>query len=121
MRSALLTLVLALGVAASAAASIPELPDREQDGTNPRALVGFRKCEITAIEANRTIIVWDELDQATHRLQLSNKVKLRATKKKEFDGRKKLVFEDLREGQRVKVNFRKNDGTILQIDVLPAE
>ena len=42
---------------------------------------------------------------------------LRAVHKRQFDGRKKLVFEDLRVGQRVKVNFRKNDGTILQIDV----
>ena len=119
MKSALAFFVLAAAFAATAVASIPEMPDREQDGLNPRALVGFRKCEITEVRADRTIIVWDDLDQATHRIQLSPKVKLRAVKKRQFDGRKKLVFEDLAEGQQVKVNFRKTDGTILQIDVLP--
>lgn len=120
MKSTLATLVLAIACAATAAASIPELPDREQDGLDPRALVSFRKCEITEVQqADRTIIVWDELDQAAHRIRLSPKVKLRAVNKRQFDGRKKLVFEDLAEGQRVKVNFRKQDGSILQIDVLP--
>lgn len=119
MRTSIATLVLAVAFAAAAVASIPELPDREQDGLDPRALVGFRKCEITEVRADRTIIVWDELDQATHQIHLSPKIKLRAAKKRQFDGRKKLVFEDLAEGQRVKVSFRKNDGSILQIDVLP--
>lgn len=119
MKSSVAFLVLAAAFAATAAASIPEMPDREQDGLDPRALVSFRKCEITEVLADRTIIVWDDLDQAAHRIRLSPKVKLRAVNKRQFDGRKKLVFEDLSEGQRVKVNFRKNDGTILQIDVLP--
>lgn len=119
MRTPIAIFVLAVAIAATAVASIPEMPDREQDGLNPRALVGFRKCEITEVRADRTIIVWDDLDRASHRIQLSPKVKLRAVKKRQFDGRKKLVFEDLSEGQRVKVNFRKADGAILQIDVLP--
>lgn len=119
MKSSLAILLFALAAAAPAAASIPELPDREQDGLDPRALVGFRKCEITEVGPDRTIIVWDEVDQATHRIQLSPQVKLRAVTRRQFDGRKKLVFEDLAEGQRVKVNYRKNDGRILRIDVLP--
>lgn len=119
MKSTIAIFVLTAAFATAAMASIPELPDLEQDGIDPHALVGFRKCEITQVLADRTIIVWDELDQATHRIRLSPKVKLRAVNKRQFDGRKKLVFEDLAEGQRVKVNFRKNDGTILKIDVLP--
>lgn len=105
-------------LAVPAAASIPELPDREAAGLDPRTLVGFRKCEITEVRPERTIIVWDGEDRAFHELRLSPKVKLRATTKRQF-GRKKLVFEDLDVGQRVKVNFRKADMTILQIDVLP--
>lgn len=120
MKSRLALFLLVMGLAAPVLASIPELPDREQDGLNPRLLVDFRKCEITEVrQADRTIIVWDAQDRATHQIQLSPKVKLRAVNKRQFDGRKKLVFEDLAEGQRVKVNFRKNDGTILKIDVLP--
>ena len=115
MTLALLPLVW---TARPAMASIPETVADETE-MEARDLFVARKCEVRGIGENRTVVLFDEFSRETHEIKLSEKVKLRAVKKKEFDGRKKLDFEDFAVGQRVKVNIRKSDGRILRIDVLP--
>ena len=45
-------------------------------------------------------------------------MKLRARRKKDFNGRKKLGLADLQAGQTVKVTYMVADGTIRSITVL---
>ena len=112
-------ILVALALAPAALpASIPEIPDPEAGGMDPRQLVGFRTCEVTEVREGRILVVLDEGDGAEHVLRLSPKLKIRAQAKKDFDGRRKLAFEDLDVGHRVKVSYRKSDGTILGVDVL---
>lgn len=110
---------LAVLAALPATASIPDIPDPDAGGIDPRQLVTFRKCEVARLGEGRTLFVFDELSEAIHKIELGKKVKLRAVSKAQFDGRKKLTFEDLEVGQVVKVSFRKADGQILRLDVLP--
>jgi len=63
------------------------------------------------------------LDPRTERvvtLKLTDSVPLRARSKNEFDGRKRLAWEDLAKGQKVRLTFRPNDGVIIRLTVLKA-
>lgn len=114
-----LAVMLPLTASLPAAASIPEIPDPNESEFDARQLFYSRKCQVRGVLEDRTVVLYDELSRKTHEIRLSEKVKLRAVAKKEFDGRKKLAFADFAEGQRVKVNVRKSDGRILRIDFLP--
>lgn len=106
-------------IAPLAMASIPEIPDPDESEFDARQLFVSRKCEVRGVKDDRRVVLYDEIGRETHEIKLSDKVKLRAVSKKQFDGRKKLEFSDFAVGQRVNVNIRKSDGRILRIDVLP--
>ena len=51
-------------------------------------------------------------------MQLDDGVALRAKRKKDFDGRKKLSFSDLAAGQVIKLTYLTENRRVVRIDVL---
>lgn len=72
---------------------------------------------VEVVQAERTLILMDEKERQ-HRVQIPEDVSIRAQSKKEFDGLRRLEFAHLREGQRLKLTFRADDGRLVRIQVL---
>ena len=102
-------------VLASHPAEIPE-----GAGANaPSSITADVKCRIEAVSATSSKLVLVDLEtESVHELELEDSVKLRAKKKKDFGGRKKLGLADLQPGQTVKVTYYVADGAIRSITVL---
>lgn len=73
---------------------------------------------IAKVGADNTIELLDPQTEKLTVVKLSDAVPLRAKSKKLFDGRKRLAFDDLEKGQRVRISFRADDGAILSVTVL---
>ncbi len=110
----LLTAVSVLPAAASSPAEMPE----GAEANGPTSITADVKCRVEQIGENSTIVLVDLETESRHEIQLDDTVTIRARKKKDFDGRKKLGLADLREGQTVKVTFQIADGVIRKITVL---
>ncbi len=109
----LLVTLAVLPAAASAPASIPE----GADANMPTSITAEFRLEIAEVRDDSTVVFLDE-DNMEHAVQLDDTVKIRARKKKDFDGRKRLGLADLRVGQKVKVTVFVADGAIRSITVL---
>ncbi|RPH57630.1 hypothetical protein EHM82_00850 [bacterium] len=72
---------------------------------------------VEVVPTDRTLIVVDEKERQ-HTVKIPEDVSIRAQSKKEFDGLRKLEFAHLREGQRLKLTFRSDDGRLVRIQVL---
>jgi hypothetical protein len=68
-------------------------------------------------EPNR-IYLYDPEAEETHVVLISEKTRLSARRKKDFDGRRKLDFGDLAMGQTLKITYRLDDGRITSIQVV---
>ena len=116
-KSTLATLLLltfaALPVTASAPATVPT----GADANMPTSITADFQLEISEVRDDSTVVFLDE-NQAQHVVQLDDTVKIRARKKRDFNGRKKLGLADLRVGQKVKVTVFVADGAIRSITVL---
>lgn len=73
---------------------------------------------ITEVGEDNTVVFLDPKTEQRTVIQLSDEVPLRAKSKKLFEGRKKLAFDDLEKGQKVRISFRADDGAILRLTVL---
>ena len=106
-----------MSVLASSPAEMPE----GADANAPASITADVKCRIDEVDANESTLVLVDLEnESRHVVALDDKVKLRARKKKDFDGRKKLGLADLRKGQTVKVTYYVTDLSIRSITVLEA-
>ena len=118
----LLILCLVLVAPTSAAASTPNpsvQAGNTEDGIDPSSVTASTKLEVrkVASEPNR-VYLFDAESEKTHVVVLSEKTKLTARRKKDFDGRRKLEFGDLEAGQTLKVTYRVADGQITSIQVV---
>ncbi len=73
---------------------------------------------ITALGEDNTVEFLDPKTEQRTSIKLGEAIPLRAKSKKLFDGRKKLAFDDLEKGQKVRISFRAEDGAILRLTVL---
>ena len=121
------TLTTACLMALSVGISIPSLAsvdgahsswDSEVDGQFPTEVTRSVKLVVKEIHPNRGVVFIDTELEESHTVQLAEDIQLTASKKKDFGGRKKLEFADLKVGQIVKMTFRISDGAILGITVL---
>lgn len=115
----LLTSCLVLLTVAGAAASTP-VPGRQpwsnQDGASPTAVTRALEGEILEVLPDRTLMVADEYGQRP--VQIPEAARIKAESKRDFDGRRKLDFADLRAGHRIKVVFLTETGEIVRLRVL---
>lgn len=116
-----LALAALLVLAGSAVASTPTggQTGNTKDGLSPSEVIGHAKLTVRnlASEPNR-LYLFDPETEKTHVVVLSDKTKLTARRKKDFEGRRKLEFDDLAVGQTLKVSYRLDDGRITSIQVL---
>ena len=64
------------------------------------------------------IYLYDPEIEETHVVLISEKTRLSARRKKDFEGRRKLEFGDLAMGQTLKITYRLDDGRITSIQVV---
>ena len=123
-RTALLaTTLLLLAVIPGLEASTPNegaanAPSELPTGASATAVVGHLKCTITEIRPGQILRILDDETEQVHLLEFTPSIPLQAKNKKDFDGRKKLGFEDLAVGQRIKLTYKIATNEILKIKVL---
>jgi hypothetical protein len=124
-RFSLILAVLCLaagGLSASTPYSGPRPWDSEDGsgggGPFPNEITRTMNCEIRRILEPGVVELYDPESKRLHQIRLSDRIELTAQRKKDFGGRKKLEFGDLKSQQSVKVTFRPSDGQILRIKVV---
>ena len=122
----LFVLTLALGTAtAHASGSSRALPPTQQRGGfgSPSGASSFEtvtttRCQVLEVDAaTRTVRVRDAGTDREHVIQLQDRTAIRAKKKSQFDGRKKLQFGDLQVGHELLVTSVIATGEIKQVRV----
>lgn len=92
---------------------------RSEDGIDPSSVTASAKLTVRRVESQPArLYLFDPETEKTHVVVLSERVKLTARRKKDFDGRRKLEIGDLESGQKLKVTYRTDDGRITSIQVL---
>ncbi len=121
IQTSLIVLAVLLILPTLAAASTPTggQTGNTKEGLSPSDVIGYARLTVRniAAEPNR-LYLFDPETEKTHVIVLSEKTKLTARKKKDFDGRRKLDFTDLEAGQTLKVTYRLDDGRVTGIQVL---
>lgn len=121
MRTLVASLVLAALLAPAALhASTPVGGNRPWDsdeGPPPTAVTQSVDCVILEVRDERTLLVRDGQERQ-HVVQIPEKAKIRARDKKDFDGQKKLQFEQLRPGHELELTFLTETGAIVRVKVL---
>lgn len=93
--------------------------NRQADGIDPGQITESARLVVRGLETEpNRIQLYDPETETTHVVVLTEKTKLTARRKKDFDGRRKLEFADLETGQTVKVTYRTDDGRITSIQVM---
>lgn len=87
-------------------------------GASATAVVGHLKCTITEVRPGQVLRILDEKTERVHLVEFTPSIPLQAKNKASFDGRKKLTFEDLAVGQRIKLTYKIATNEILKIKVL---
>jgi hypothetical protein len=97
---------------------VSDAPDELPTGASATAVVGHLKCTITEIRPGQVLRILDDETEQVHLVEFSPSIPLQAKNKKDFEGRKKLDFEDLAIGQRIKMTYKVATNEILKIKVL---
>ena len=87
-------------------------------GASATDVVAHLKCTITEIRPGQVLRILDEKTEQVHLLEFTPSIPLQAKNKADFEGRKKLNFEDLAVGQRIKMTYKVATNEILKIKVL---
>ncbi len=110
--------VVAPGVSLASVDGTQNPWDSEEDGQYPPDVTRSGKLVVKEINPNGTVVFFDTEKEESVAIQLTEKVELSAQKKKDFGGRKKLEFADLKVGQIVKLRYRTSDGEILSVKII---
>ena len=115
----LAVLVLAPALAGASTPNPSAQAGHTDEGIDPTAVIASAKLKVRRVEnePNR-LYLFDPETEKTHVVVVSEKTKLTARRKKDFDGRRKLGFADLTSGQTLKITYRTDDGRITSIQVL---
>lgn len=119
----LLLAALAAAPAVPLGASVPggnNEPWQSEDGPRPTAVTGTVECVIVEVREDRKLIVRDDQERQ-HEIQLPEKAKIKAASRRDFDGKKKLEFAQLRPGHELKITFLTATGEIVRVKVTGTE
>lgn len=112
---AALLLAPALGVA-SVPTGTPS-PWEDDDGTPRTSVTLSVECVIVDVMEERTLLVRDEHGRQ-HEVQIPEDAKIKARRKRDFDGLRNLEFEHLRTGFELKLTVLRETGEIIRVKVL---
>lgn len=105
---------------AALVASVPvggQQPWDTEEGPRPTAVTSSVECVVVEVREDRTLVVRDGHERE-HVVQIPEKAKIRAKNRREFDGKKKLEFGQLRPGHELKLTFLRENGEIVRVKVL---
>ena len=110
--AALLPATLASGPAGPAR---PAPPSATASSFETTTTTKYKLLEINA--EKRALLVWDEATETERVIQLGQRTPIRASKRKAFDGRKKLNFDDFAIGQQLLVTSVIATGEVKKVRV----
>ncbi len=115
----LFVLILLPALAAASTPNPTAQAGRTEEGIDPATVTATTKLTVRRVESDPDrLYLYDKESEETHVVVLTEKTRLTARRKKDFDGRRKLEFGDLAAGQTLKVTYRVADGRITSIQVL---
>lgn len=115
----LLVLILLPALAAASTPNPTAQAGRSEEGIDPSTVTATAKLTVRKVENDPDrVYLYDSESEKTHVVVLTEKTRLTARRKKDFDGRRKLDFDDLATGQTLKVTYRVDDGRITSIQIL---
>ncbi len=76
------------------------------------------KATVTAVDTGRLLSLRPEKEDIVVQVEIDEKVRIRAQDKKEFDGRRRLMFDDLAVGQRLRVTVLPAQEKVVSLVVL---
>lgn len=115
----LLAIPLAIPVVASASTPNGASTGNTEEGVTGADVIGTTRLMLRRVETNPArVYLFDPETEKLHVVLLSEKTRLTARRKKDFDGRRKLNLDDLASGQTLKVTYRLDDGRVTGIQVL---
>ena len=82
------------------------------------SLIEHFRCTVTKVLPDRVLMIKDEETKSFRFLEVPPTASLKAKKKADFGGRRKLEFEDLAVGHQIKVTYTIATGEISKIQVL---
>ena len=97
-----------------------DVEDDDPWGSKRKKSLRMIKCHLREVQELGRIYVQDFAGGHPYWIQLPDTVKIRAARKADFDGRKKLKLEDLEAGQRLELTLRRKDDEILVVKVRPS-
>ncbi|MCP3956699.1 MAG: hypothetical protein GY719_02485 [bacterium] len=112
--------ILAL-ILVSQTAAAEDISETRLLGTNVGAMPPLQlvvDATVVAIQDPGTVVIRVPREGLTYQFQWRDSIPLRAKWRRDFDGRRKLAFEDLAEGQRLWVRMRYEPRRIDKITVL---
>lgn len=118
------TNILLIAILIAPAASLASTPTGGQTGNDKAGLTASDVIASTKLVVRRVesepdrLYLYDPDREKVHVVLVSEKTRLTARRKKDFDGRRKLAFGDLATGQTLKVSYRLADGQITSIQVV---
>lgn len=121
MRKTTLILIALFLCAGVASASTPSPGGNPWDGETMPSHTAVTKSVtlvVKDIEDGHTLRAFDVRSEEELVIQMNDDVKIKARRKKDFDGRKRLAISDLAPGQKLKVTYRAEDGKILEVKIL---
>ena len=110
---------------APADASVPRggvpAPWESEEGPRPTAVTKSVECVIVEVlEEERMLLVRDDLGRENE-VEIPEEAKIRARRKRDFDGQRKLDFAHLRPDFRLKLTFLTRTGEIVRVKVLDVD
>jgi len=111
--------LLVLGVSPLHASSRSNSVPFPVEGRDPGAATVVVKAKVTKIlEGRRIAIQPEQKDARPIEVEVKEDLRIRAQSKKEFDGRKKLAFEDLAVGQTLRITLLPAEERVVSFIVL---
>ena len=113
------SLLLGFGAGAALASGSSYPAAATAPAEDPMLVTESMKCRVVEIRAEENALkIQDPKTEKTSWITLDEDTRLLAQDKKAFDGRKKLEFADLENGQLLRIQHRPNTGQVLKIKVL---
>ncbi|MEM1206656.1 MAG: hypothetical protein AAGN66_25700 [Acidobacteriota bacterium] len=117
-KKVLLTALVVCFLGSSALLASATYPRASYAPTDPALVTQTTKVRLTEIAEQGRLRVVDPKTEEVGWIQIGEDTEMRAQKKKDFDGRRKLELADLAVGQMLRITHMPETGQIVRIQVL---
>jgi len=114
----LAVLLTGLAYASGDSTPLPEAPSGVPLNNSSFRPTAILDCAVLEVRPERTLVLQEIESRDEHVVRLEEGVEIKARRKKDFDGRRRLEFSDLSEGQEVKVTVEADTGRLVEVRVM---